>query len=276
MPRRTTLWFFAFLAVFAATFWILMRFAARGAGSPPPASAVWGVPDRPVRFVSYNILHNQRGMSRVIEEIRKLDPDFILLQEVERDELSDMTRDLGSMPAVYHASENLAGGRATWGNAILSRHRLYEGRSIPNPGGGSFGVWATAVIEGKKFRVGCVHLSATYKLNLAHFEESAVNRYKELSNLVKAWEDDGRPPIVIGGDFNQLAVNKNYELMTRHWADGLKVLGKDQNTFQAGLLRTRIDYFLLSKEWRPLDGGVPDTDASDHKPIWIRAVKGSS
>jgi endonuclease/exonuclease/phosphatase family metal-dependent hydrolase len=271
MPRRTTIWFFVFLALFAGAFWVLMRFAARGAGSAPPASAVWGVPDRPVRVVSYNILHNQRGMGRVIEEIRKLDADFVLLQEVEREHVSEMTRELGSMPAVYHASENLAGGRASWGNAILSRHRLYEGRTIPNPGGGSFGVWATASIDGRKFRVACVHLSATYKFNLAHLEESAVNRYKELSNLAKAWEDEGRPPIVIGGDFNQLAVNKNYELMTRNWVDGLKALGKDQNTFESGLLRTRIDYFLLSKEWKPIEGGVVESDASDHKPIWIKA-----
>jgi len=264
--------FFAFLVVFAGGFWFLMRWSARGPGSPPPPSAAWGVPDRPVRVVSYNILHNQRGMNGVIEEIRRLQPDFVLLQEVEREHLSTMTRELGSLPAVYHASENLA-GRASWGNAILSGHRLYEAKSIPNPGGGSFGVWGTAVVDGKKFRIACVHLSATYKVDLKHFEESAVNRYKELTNLVKAWEDAGRPPIIIGGDFNQLAIHNNYELMTRHWNDGLKVLGKDQNTFHQKLLATRIDYLLLSKEWKPLDGGVVDSDASDHRPVWIKAGK---
>jgi endonuclease/exonuclease/phosphatase family metal-dependent hydrolase len=270
MPRRSTLLFFGFLAVFGGAFWAVMRISARGAGSPPPAGAVWGVPERPVRVVSYNILHNERGMGRVIEEIRKLDPDFVLLQEVEREHLSAMTRELRSLPAVYHRSENLAGGRASWGNAILSRHRLYEGRSIPNPGGGSFGVWATAVIDGRKFRVACVHLSATYKFDLKHFEESAVNRYKELTNLVKAWEEAGRPPIVVGGDFNQIAVHNNYELMTRQWTDALKVLGKDQNTFRHNLLATRIDYFLVSKEWRALEGGVVESDASDHRPIWVK------
>jgi endonuclease/exonuclease/phosphatase family metal-dependent hydrolase len=272
MPRRPTILFFAFLLVFGTAFWVTVRLTARGAGSPPPASAAWGVPDRPLRFVSYNILHNERGMPRVIAEIKKLDADFILLQEIEREHLSAMTRELGSLPAVYHASENLA-GRASWGNAILSKHRLYEGKSIPNAGGGSFGVWATAAIDGKKFRVACVHLSATYKFDLKHFEESAVNRYKELANLVKAWEDAGQPPIVLGGDFNQLAVNNNYELMTRHGSDALKGLGKDQNTFRHKLLATRIDYFLVSKEWKAIDGGVVDGDASDHRPIWIKAGK---
>jgi hypothetical protein len=61
--------------------------------------------------------------------------------------------------------------------------------------------------------------------------------------------------------------------MTRHWNDGLKALGKDQNTFHEKLLATRIDYFLLSKDWKPIDGGVVDSDASDHRPIWIKAGK---
>ena len=45
-----------------------------------------------------------------------------------------------------------------WGNAVLSRYPLYDARSIPNPGGGSFGVWAWSIIDGKKFMIGCVHL----------------------------------------------------------------------------------------------------------------------
>src|SRR5688572_6155595 len=219
-PRRATILFFAFLVLFGGAFWVAMKWAARRAGSPPPASAVWGVPDRPLRFVSYNIRHGERGLPRIIDEIRKLEPDFVLLQEVEREHLSTMTRELRSMPAVYHASENLAGPRASWGNAILSRHRLYEGQSIPNPdGGASFGVWATAAIDGKKFRVACVHLSDN----------------KELTNLVKAWEDAGRRPIVLGGEFGQVA-NDNSS-----WSDALKGLGKDKGP--------RVDHLLVSKDW---------------------------
>ena len=243
-PRRATILFFAFLVVFGGAFWVAMKWAARGAGSPPPPSAAWGVPDRPLRFVSCNILHGELGLPRVIDEIRKLQPDFILLQKVEREHLSTMTRELRSMPAVYHASENLAGPRASWGNAILSRHRLYEGQSIPNPGGGSFGIWATAAIDGKKFRVACVHLSDN----------------KDLTNLVKASED--AVPIVLGGDFNQVAIHNNSELMTRHWTNALRALGKDQN------IRTYC--FLVSKEWKVIDGGAVESDSPDHRPIWIK------
>jgi endonuclease/exonuclease/phosphatase family metal-dependent hydrolase len=209
----------------------------------------------------------------VIDEIQKLDPDFVLLQEVERRDVTQMSQALGRFPAIYHASENLAGGRASWGNAILSRHPLYDAGSIPNPGGGSFGVWATALIDGRKFVVANVHLSATWNANPAHLIESSNNRWNELSNLVHAWQNAGSPPIVVGGDFNQLAIHNNYALMTRHWSDALSALGKDQATFGAGLIKTRIDYFLTSKEWKPISGDVVDSDASDHKPIWLLAGK---
>ena len=53
----------------------------------------------------------------------------------------------------------------------------------------------------------------------------------------------------------------------------LKSLGRDDHTFSAGLLKTRIDYFLVSKEWAVLDGAVVDSDASDHKPIWVELGK---
>jgi endonuclease/exonuclease/phosphatase family metal-dependent hydrolase len=272
MPRLRSILVLGFIALLGAGF-LAALFANRNVPRPAPAAAVWGPPEKPVRVVSYNVLHNQRGMKGVLDEIRKQRPDFVLLQEVEKRGLSAMTEALGTLPAIYHASENLAGGGASWGNAILSRYPLYEVGSIPNPGGGSFGVWATAVVGGKKFKIACVHLSATWNANPSHLVESSNNRWKELSALVKDWQDVGTPPVVVGGDFNQLAIHNNYALMTRDWRDALKGLGKDDTTFSAGLLKTRIDYFLVSKEWRVADGGVENSDASDHKLIWVEAGK---
>jgi endonuclease/exonuclease/phosphatase family metal-dependent hydrolase len=239
-------------------------------GDTPP---IWGPPEKSVRIVSYNILHNQRGMTGVLDEIRRERPVFVLLQEVEKRELSQMSEALNMLPAAYHASTNLAGAFASWGNAILSTHPLSDARSIPNPGGGSFGVWATAVVDDTKFMVASVHLSATWKASPSHLIESSNNRWKELSSLVKAWEEAGAPPIVVGGDFNQLAIHNNYALMTKHWRDALKELGKGESTFSTKFLRTRIDYFLVSKEWRVLAGGVGTSEASDHRAIWVEVGK---
>ncbi len=243
-----------------------------------PPTAQLGVPDRPVRFVSYNILHNQRGKDAILAEIQRLEPDFVLLQEVESRDVDEMARRLGMRSAyegrVYYPSENLAGRRASWGNAILSKHPLYEAESIPTPGGGSFGVWAAAVVDGKKFYVGSVHLSATWRVSVSHASAQAYRRQGELRYLLGAWEADRKPPIVVGGDFNQLPLGNNYYEMTRHWTDALAALGKTDNTFKSGLLvRTRIDYLLSSREWQPQEGGVVNTDASDHRPIWVTLEK---
>jgi hypothetical protein len=153
-----------------------------------------------------------------------------------------MTRELRAMPAIYHASENLAGSRATWGNAILSRHRLYEGKAMRNSGG-SFGVWATAVVEGKKFRVASVHLSS---------------KDQERTSLVKAWEDASQPPIVLGVTINQ---QSDFDL-ARYWTDALKQFAKVNST------EVPVEHLFVSEHWKVLDGGIPHTDA-----IWISAGK---
>ncbi len=250
---------------------LFLFFHVPRSATPVPAEATLGVPDKPIRITSYNILHNRRGRDAVIHQIRLTKPDFVLLEELDGDDLREMSKQLGMDYQFYYPSENLDGEHATWGNAILARHPLYDARSIPNPGGGSFGVWAWSVIDNKKFMIACVHLSATWNANPKHIAESSNNRYKEITNLKKAWKALNKPPIIVGGDFNQLPIGNNYTEMTTGFTDALKELKQDDATFIDGVLRTRIDYFLTSPQWTATDGAVVITDASDHRPIWIEA-----
>ena len=247
--------------------------APRPQSPPAPVDASWGVPPRKLRFVSYNILHNQRGLDKVAAEVRKLEPDFVFMQEVEFADAPEIAKALGMTetfhPRLYETSVNLAGPRASWGNLILSRHPLYEAQSIPNPGGGSFGVWAVAVVDGKKFVVADVHLSATWNANPKHIKQSGENRNRELANLIAAWKDRGPPPIIVGGDFNQIPMGNNYALMTQEWTDALDQLDHTGATFGEGLLHTRIDYFLVTKDFKPRAAGIVESNASDHRPIWL-------
>jgi endonuclease/exonuclease/phosphatase family metal-dependent hydrolase len=249
--------------------------APRAISPAAPLDASWGVPDRPLRFVSYNILHNQRGIDKVCAQIDAHKPDFVLLQEVESRDLIELATRLGMEkfhhPRLYDRSSNLAGAKATWGNFILSKHPIYEAASIPNPGGGSFGVWGTAVIDDRKFVVANVHLSATWNANPIHIKKSGENRHRELTALAKAWRDRGSPPIVIAGDFNQIPMGNNWAVMSGTWRDALGAIGHDGVTFGEGLLKTRIDYFLTTPDWQPLNGGIARRDASDHRLIWLEA-----
>ena len=248
--------------------------APRVVSPPAPATAEGGAPARPVRVASFNVLHLERGMDAVVSEIRALDPDFVLLQEIESRDVVALARALDMQrhhhPNAYERSANLAGRKATWGNVIFSKHPLYDAGPIPNPGGGSFGVWATTVVEGKKFIIANVHLSATWNANPLHVKESGEHRSKEIANLVGAWRERGSRPIIVGGDFNQIPLGNNYFAMTEHLTDALASIGRNDTTFRAGLLHTRIDYVLVSPHWRATGGGVVATEASDHHLIWVQ------
>ena len=258
-------------ALGGAVLWGLFQ-APRATSPPAPAASGWGVPSRPIRVASFNVLHLQRGFDAVVNEIRAVDADFVLLQEVESRDVVGLARVLGMQqyhhPNAYERSGNLDGPKATWGNVIFSKHPLYDAGPIPNPGGGSFGVWVTSVIEGHKFVVANVHLSATWNANPVHVKQSGEYRSKEIANLLNAWHGRGSPPIVVAGDFNQIPFGNNYAAMTEHFNDALAGRGKNDMTFRAGLLSTRIDYVLTSPEWRATDVGVVTSDASDHRLIW--------
>ena len=153
--------------------------------------------------------------------------------------------------------------------AILSRHPLLNVRPLAHPGG-DYGVRAETVIDGRRFVVASVHLSATFRLSASHARETQAHRHTEVSHLIADWRRDGEPPMIVAGDFNQLPFGKTYRLMTEHLADVLAGLGRTEFTFHAGPLRSRIDYVLTSRDWTASGGGVVATEASDHNLIWAK------
>src|SRR4051794_14501656 len=74
--------------------------AGRVAAKPPAGDQAvspdlpFGAPARPLRVLSYNILHCQRGLERVAAEVRQRDPDIVLLQEVESRDCAGLARAL--------------------------------------------------------------------------------------------------------------------------------------------------------------------------------------
>jgi endonuclease/exonuclease/phosphatase family metal-dependent hydrolase len=233
MPKNKSLVFFAFLVCFCGGFFALL-YTNRNYHRPIPPGAVWSPPEKAIRIVCCNVRRNQATIDKVFDEIRKLEPDIVLLQEVEKTQLSQMTEALQTLPAIYHASENIAGQGTGWGNAICSRYPLYEGSSVPQTAGGSFGVWATAVVGNAKFKVASIYLAPA-----GH----------DLRQLVQGWQGIGAPPIVLGGIVNQ-------QPTTHPWADALPVK------------HVRDTTILTSKEWKLIESG-----GSDDQPVWILAGK---
>src|SRR5688572_27055794 len=61
--------------------------ATTHATSTATTQAAWGVPDRPIRVIAYNVYWHQRGVDRVAASIRQLEPDVVLLSEIPPNDL---------------------------------------------------------------------------------------------------------------------------------------------------------------------------------------------
>lgn len=238
---------------------------------PSPPGVVVGVPDRQLRFAAYSIYHNYRGMDRTIAEVQKLDPppDFLLLSDIEPRHVTPMADALGLKHSYFPLLGN-SSDQPVWPDvAILSRRRLFDGKRLSTSDGHTFGLWAYAVVDNHKFAVAGVHLWPTYGIDPRHVIETANRRGRQLDVILATWRDEGSPPLLIGGDFNQPAFGENYALMTRDFNDTLSGLGQVGATFGRKVLQLRIDYLLATPHWQATAGGVIQGNASDHRPVWV-------
>jgi endonuclease/exonuclease/phosphatase (EEP) superfamily protein YafD len=249
-------------AMLAGLFW-----APRGKPPVAPASAL-GVPDRPVRVLAYDLYHNDRGMDGTVAQARTLQPppDFVMLGEAKFEQIGATARAWGLAHA-YHPAASARQPGGDWpGVCLLSRFPLYDGRDLRTGGGQTFGVWAYAVVDGRKFAIAALHLPATTGTSPSHV--TAMNHGEQLEILIDLWRREGSPPLIAGGDFNQPPTGENDAVMTRGFTDALAALGKYAAAHRSTRLRTRIEYVLVSKEWQPVEGGVIEGDGSDHRPVW--------
>lgn len=247
MPSPRALLFFLFLALLGGGFLIFLN-ANRNYQRPAPSSAVWSPSDKPIKIVTFNIHHSAQGNRAVFDQLARLNPDFILLQEVNKADLTALSEGYSSVPAIYHASENLGGKSTNWGSAILSKYPLYETGAIPTETGKSFGVWATAVIGDRKFKIASIHLAQSTEFR------------SELQQLLQSWRNANSPPIIIGGDFANSSVPSQFP-----FNDPLKSLGKDHNS--------RHKTLFISPDWKPLDAGPSQSTAQDDQPLWFTTGK---
>jgi hypothetical protein len=235
MPRFRALIFFLFLALLGGVFFFFL-YANRNYQRPPPASAVWSLPEKLIKIVSFDIQHSRQGNRAVLAEISRLNADFVLLQNVNKSDLTVLSEAFSSVPAIYHGSENLVGKSANWGNAIFSRYPVYEAGTVTAGKEPSFGVWATAVIGNCKFKIASIHLA-----------DSEV----ELAELLQAWRAIGAAPIIVGGDVaKQPAGSAEFP-----WRISSKSAGNNAELSHQAIF--------TSDQWKVIDAGASD------RLVWV-------
>jgi endonuclease/exonuclease/phosphatase family metal-dependent hydrolase len=221
-----------------------------------------------VRVVSFNTHRSFGGIATIAAEIRSLDPDVVLLQEVDRfhgrtggiDQVAYFADALGMQGSF---SPNVVQGRGQYGTAILSRFDILDsGRfSLPNaPGGEPRGLqWAGLEIGGQEVRVYNTHLQN----KLVGLREAQA---RHVAGIL-AGEDQ---PTILGGDMNATANTPTLGPLLARLVDSWPLAGSGPEG--TGPNGSRIDFVLASPTLAPQRAQVLRSAVSDHARVYVDYV----
>jgi endonuclease/exonuclease/phosphatase family metal-dependent hydrolase len=256
----------------------VLFFASVGCISPRSAST-----DVPLRVMTYNIQSGHGDLDGTAAAIRAESPDIVALQEVdvhwaERSGFEDQATLLGAKlgmhvffaPIYSFPSEKPGGPAREFGVALLSKFNVvsFENRIItrlstqeqnpvPKPMPGLLD--AIIDVAGTKVRVLNTHLD---------YRADPSVRTQQVGEIVQYLAKESRPTILMG-DMNAepgaLEVQPLFARLTDAWT----INREPGMTYPVEDPKKRIDYVLVSKEFRVRSASVPVTLASDHRPVVV-------
>ena len=226
--------------------------------APPAADPVPGL-----RIVTFNIRY-AADIAGALAAIRADDhlrgADVIALQEMDAPGVDTIARGLGLSYVYYPAAVHPGGGK-DFGNAVLVRGRILSDGKVFLPhlsrgrGMQRIAVWADGDVDGLRFRMYSLHLSA----------DAEMSRRKRLDQVraVILHARDHQGPVVVAGDFNDRGAvgyafeSAGYEWVSRELPATVSWFTWD-HIFARGLRRAALDR-----------RGVADPrGSSDHRPVW--------
>lgn len=233
-----------------------------------------------LRVLSYNIHHGEGmdgriDLERIAALIRRLEPDLVALQEVDRgversgrvDQPERLAEQTG-MQSVFERNIAYQGG--DYGNAVLSRlpvlrvRNHYLPKSLPNEQRGMLEVQVQA--GGRAVRFLATHLD---------YHPDDTERMESADMLRRFLRPEPAVPTVIAGDMNALPDSRVLEALTSFLIDTYMADSVPLFTYPAGQPDRRIDYILHDRchAWRCTEYRViPEAVASDHRPVLATLV----
>lgn len=234
-----------------------------------------------MRVMSYNIQAGGGNLDGVADVIRSSGATLVALQEVDvhwdkRSGFADQAAELAAMLGLqvrFAPIYRLPGADATspprqYGVALLSRYPIvaFKNHAItrlstqsnnasPTPMPGFLEV--TINVRGRRVRVFNTHLD--YRGN------PAVRRQQVSESL--AIIGASTTPVLMFGDFNAVPTAPELQPLFRRLHDGWPDSAGTGFTYPAVTPVRRIDYVLASHHFRVIFARVPDTQASDHRPV---------
>ena len=233
--------------------------------------------------MTYNVRSGNGDLNGTAAAIRASAPDLVALQEVdvhwaERSNFVDQATSLGQQlqmqvrfAPIYHiASADASAPPREFGVALLSKFPItsftnhiitrlstQETNPVPTPMPGF--LEASIDVEGHAVRVFDTHLD---------YRSDPSVRQQQVSDML-AFIGDVSSPTLLFGDLNAPPDAPEIQPLLARLHDAWPAAAGPGLTDPADVPRKRIDYVLVSKDFRVRDASVPNTVASDHRPVVV-------
>jgi endonuclease/exonuclease/phosphatase family metal-dependent hydrolase len=255
-------------------------------GAPARAQSV---PSVTLRAMTYNIQYGGGSIETTSAAIRAADPDLVALQEVDVrwgarsafvDQASVLAERLGmqvrfapiyQLPGADASSPPREFGVAllskypitSFANRPLTRHSTQAESAPPSPAPGLLD--ATVEVRGTPIRVLNTHLD---------YRPDPAVRHQQVQEVLAAI-GASTSPIILFGDFNAAPTAPELQPLLARLRDSWPASAGPGWTYPALEPTERIDYVLVSPQFRVVAARVPDTKASDHRPVVVDLILAS-
>ena len=242
------------MAACAGLLVLAMRQLPRQQTGGGPTEAASKVPDQMLRFIACDVRGRHLQDEPVLAEIKRLNPDYLILQNLEEPDSRALANVL-QMHAAFGAglAQSASPPIAQYGNCVLSKQML----SPPQPAAG-IGIWTMSQVGNKSFLIGSIIAS------------SAGSQWAG-NELLADWQKRGSPPIVVAGRFPIRFADNNPVQLHSGWFDGLSAWERLLPRPSSGEQPTQI---FLSPGWSCRAGGA--ISGYDLIPCWVDAGSSAS
>ncbi len=227
----------------------------------------WAFPGE-LRVLSYNI-HHGKGMDgnidlkRIANVIQKVDPDFVALQEVDknvnRSGKVDQAKILGNMLKMDYAFAKFTDyDEGEYGLAVLSKYKILNTfiHKLPDGAEPRVVLEVEVAVEERRISFASIHLDWTK-------ESLRVSQFKTLNKKLIGRDH----PIIVAGDYNAIPEAKTMGLVERSG----EIVPKTGNplTWPADKPNVEIDYIVVRGllNVKATSRVIVERIASDHRPV---------
>jgi endonuclease/exonuclease/phosphatase family metal-dependent hydrolase len=240
----------------------------------------------PMRVVTYNIRSGNGNLDSTASAIRAQAPDIVALQEVDvhwadrsafADQVAELAAKLGMQArfAPIYVLPPLRTGAPSreFGVALLSRYPIVRFRNdtiarlstqvqdpTPTPAPGLLD--AVLDVQGHPVRVLNTHLD---------YRKDPAVRSQQVQQML-GFIGDMSVPTLVFGDMNAAPSAPELQPLLARLHDAWAGSTTPGFTYPADAPRERIDYVLVSPQFSVRSVRVPDTQASDHRPVVAELV----